>query len=558
MLANLSFDQKIELVELLEEKQRRVKHSTVVGLVCPDKGLTHCIKKVSGEWITVTDKAEVFLPAKLERVITSTKRFIIVIGGRGSAKSISIGDICLIKAKDEGVKTYCLREYQSSIKNSVHSLLKAEKERLGFEGFEALDNSIRYNGEDAFQFAGLARNVDSIKSAHGFKNYWTEESQTVSDASLKSLTPTARNAPNKGLPLKFLDHTEKDEEESIVKQGAGMIFSANPARSEDAFSQRFIIPFKDVLDRDGIYEDNLHLIVVMNYVDNPWYEESGLEDERAFDYDFMSRAKYRWIWEGDFNDDVEDSIIEAEWFDAAIDAHKVLGFEPRGLKVCAHDPSDRGADAKGLALRHGVVLMDVDENTKDDVNDGADWAADRAIQFDADVFAYDSCGLGATLRRQINSSFKGKKTMITPHNGASAVDNPNQIYQGKNEEVNETRKPKSNKETFKNKRAQDYISLADRFYLTYRAVVHKEYHDPDTLISISSNIKLMTKLRSEICGIPLKPNGAGLIQIMDKAQMRSIGIKSPNLSDSVNIAYSCTGTVKSSKPEHISLKFTQR
>ena len=53
------------------------------------------------------------------------------------------------------------------------------------------------------------------------------------------------------------------------------------------------------------------------------------------------------------------------------------------------------------------------------------------------------------------------------------------------------------------------------------------------MISISSDINLLDKLRAEVCRIPLKPTGNGLIQIMPKPEMSKMGINSPNMADSV-------------------------
>ena len=76
------------------------------------------------------------------------------------------------------------------------------------------------------------------------------------------------------------------------------------------------------------------------------------------------------------------------------------------------------------------------------------------------------------------------------------------------------------------------MKLAKRFYNTYRAVVKKEYVDPDTIISISSDIKLIDKLRSEVCRIPRKPNGSGKIQLMSKVDMKNkYDIESPGMAD---------------------------
>ena len=74
------------------------------------------------------------------------------------------------------------------------------------------------------------------------------------------------------------------------------------------------------------------MIVVINWRDNPWFGKEG-EALRKWDYENLSRAKYNWIWEGKYNDAVDDSIIQPEWVDAAVDAHlKIKGMD-RGVKA---------------------------------------------------------------------------------------------------------------------------------------------------------------------------------------------------------------------------------
>ena len=59
-------------------------------------------------------------------------------------------------------------------------------------------------------------------------------------------------------------------------------------------------------------------------------------------------------------------------------------------------------------------------------------------------------------------------------------------------------------------------------------------HDPAQMISFSSSIKDMQRLRSEVCRIPRKRNGNGKFQIMSKDDMkRLLQIDSPNMADSV-------------------------
>jgi phage terminase large subunit len=523
-----SREARIEYLRLLEEKERRLSLrksvGTVVGLVHPVHGHTHSVVRRHGEWRTVDEEPDVYLPAKLEVVLKSKKRFIIVIGGRGSGKSVGIADICLIDAKDAGIKTYCLREYQSSIKNSIFSLLREEIGRLGFDGFTQQSSSIKFGAADAFQFAGLSRNVDSIKSAHGFSRYEVEEAQFISDDSLNALTPTARKKPKKGMPTTLEEVTESDN--------VSMVFIANPSSSEAPFSKRFINPFKEHLDRDGIYEDDLHLIVVMNYTDNPWFHESGLEEERQWDFKNRSRSLYDHIWLGHFNDSVENALIMSEWFDACIDAHKKLGFAAAGARIAAHDPSDTGPDSKGFAARHGSVVLSVKEMEDGTVNEGGHWAAGEAIQFQADAFAWDGDGMGIALTEQVGHDFDGKHAQLSVFRGSESPDFPDAVYAPSM--VSPVAHQKTNKDTFRNKRAQYYFELRDRCYRTYRAVVHGEYHDPDKMISFDSSIELLSKLRAELCRMPIKPNGNGLFELYTKQEMKSkFKMASPNLADSV-------------------------
>ncbi len=525
--------QKLELVQLLAEQQRRQanKTNTVVGFVCPEKGFTHALKKVKGKWEQTDQQPSVYLAAKMEKALVSDKRFVVILGGRGSSKSVSAGDIRLIGAADNAEKTYCLREYQSSIKNSVHSLLKEEIDRLEFKQFEVLQNSIHYKDKDCFEFAGLARNVDSIKSAYGFKCFLVEEAQSLSSESLQALTPTARAKPNKGLPIQFRDDQGVEELQAlIVNTGVSIMFVANPGSSEDPFSKRFITPFLADLERDGIYEDELHLIMVMNYTDNPWFAESGLEAERVWDYEHLDRALYDHIWLGKFNDSVDSALIKADWFDACIDAHKVLGFEPRGVKISSHDPSDEGKDTKGYVMRHGSVVLDVQEKSDGNVNEGGHWAANIAIAQQVDCYSWDGGGMGVGLAEQNGKDFMGKKIQLSMFIGAETPDNPDSAY--KPALMSAVQQQRTNKQAFKNKRAQYYFELRDRVYRTYRAVVHKEYCDPDNLISFSATIPLLSKLRAEVCRLPIKPNNNGLNELYTKEEMRSkFKIASPNLAD---------------------------
>ena len=447
------------------------------------------------------------LPQKIRPLLEKKKRFKIAVGGRGSAKSTSFADIFSFKAQTEGAKVGCFREYQNSIEDSVHALIKEEIGRLNIPGFNIGKAIIDHTGGGGFRFKGLSRSIDAVKSMHGFKYFWIEEAQFLSGSSIKILIPTVR---------------EDDSE---------LWFSANPIGSSDPFSQRFIVPYQKELQRDGFYEDDDHYIVFMNYSDNPWFPEV-LENDRKRDFATLDRALYDHIWEGAFNDHVEDSIVKAEWFDACIDSHKKLGWKPRGALVVSHDPSDTGEDAKGLAARMGGLIFDAQERVFGDVNEGCDWALDYAITNKADTFIWDGDGLGASLKRQIKQALRETKINPVIFKGSNAVDFPSRLYE--DPEKSDKDSPTTNGNTFKNKRAQYYWALRDRVLNTYQAVEKNRYRDPDSLVSFSSKIEGLQQLRSEVCSIPRRYNSNGLIQIMSKPDMkRLLKLKSPNIADSV-------------------------
>lgn len=475
-------------------------------------------------------KRELKVNYKIWEGMNKPQPIIVFIGGRGSGKSLGVGDVLTFEMETKGYDVYCLREFQDSLSDSVHKVFKTSVEdRLGLDGWDIQQSTVIAPSGAKTTYKGANRNPDAMQSAQGYLRSWFEEAHRASQASLDKLLPTILRNP-----------------------GAKCIFTANPQSSGDPFSQRFIVPYQETLERQGWYEDELHYICVVNWRDNPWWNAEQ-EALRKWDYENLSRAKYDWIWEGKFLDTVDDAIIEAEWFDACIDAHEKLGFKVRGKKVVAHDPSDMGGDAKGLAFRHGVVFKDVASMEYGDVNEGLDWATSYAINHNANAFTWDCDGLGAALRKDVSDNFRGHDIDQVVFKGSHGVDNPDKQYEPTDDN---SAKPIKNKDLFKNKRAQYYWELRDRCYKTYRAVEHNEYYDPDDLISFSSDIKQLQQLRSEICRIPRKPNGAGLIQILSKPEMKAKEIPSPNMADSVMMSLSIGDKIakrKSIKPKRVSI-----
>lgn len=467
---------------------------------------------------------------KLHPVFTKPKRIKIIVGGRGSTKSTGIADHVDVKLM-QGELWCCAREHQNSIEESVHRTLLDEIARLGLPGFTDTKTSITHTSGGRAFYKGLNRNITSLKSTlSGVDGLWIEEGEDLSDNTLRILTASVR--------LNATD-TQRAIDGEDVKLPE-IIITMNRGARDGAVAQKWLARAESDLAKCGYYEDDLLMVVEMNYTDMPeqWFLQSGLEAERLDDYEKLSRAQYDHKWLGHYLDSVDNPLILSEWIDASIDAHLKLGFKPLGVKVVSHDPSDTGPDDKGLCVRHGPVILDVQAQSFGDINDGCDWATDRAISEAADCFIWDCDGMGVGLRKQVLESLSGKHMDHVMFKGSEGVLNPKSIYQPYDDAPDS--KAKTNEHTFKNRRSQEYKGLADRFYNTYRAVVKKEYVDPADMISLSSDIEHLSALRSELSRIPLKPNGSGLIQVMSKIEMARapLRIKSPNLADSVYMSYS--------------------
>ncbi|HEY9697028.1 MAG TPA: PBSX family phage terminase large subunit [Trichocoleus sp.] len=114
-------------------------------------------------------------------------------GGRGSGKSYAAADALLITGLIRRIRVLCAREFQVSIKESVHALLKERISALNLEKFyQVQDATILGANGSAFIFKGVRRNIQSIKSMAGITHLWIEEGQTISAESWDVLIPTIR------------------------------------------------------------------------------------------------------------------------------------------------------------------------------------------------------------------------------------------------------------------------------------------------------------------------------------------------------------------------------
>ena len=225
-------------------------------------------------------KAE--FPIKLKGLFEKS-RYKVAYGGRGGAKSWGIARALLIKGAKDPMRILCAREFQTSIKDSVHKLLCDQIEALGLLGFyEITQNSIRGKNGTEFAFAGLKNNIANIKSYEGVDIAWVEEAQTTSRLSWNILIPTIR------------------------KQGSEIWISFNPELETDETYQRFVLkPPADCIQ------------IKINWSDNPWFPDTLMLEKNALkDRDLEA---YNQVWEGLCRQSVDGAIFAKELQQAEMD-----------------------------------------------------------------------------------------------------------------------------------------------------------------------------------------------------------------------------------------------
>jgi phage terminase large subunit len=225
-------------------------------------------------------KAE--FPIKLKGLFEKS-RYKVAYGGRGGAKSWGIARALLIKGAKDPMRILCAREFQTSIKDSVHKLLCDQIEALGLLGFyEITQNSIRGKNGTEFAFVGLRNNVANIKSYEGVDVVWVEEAQTTSRLSWNILIPTIR------------------------KQGSEIWISFNPELETDETYQRFVLkPPADCIQ------------IKINWSDNPWFPETLLLEKDALKA--RDLEAYNQVWEGLCRQSVDGAIFAKELQQAELD-----------------------------------------------------------------------------------------------------------------------------------------------------------------------------------------------------------------------------------------------
>lgn len=230
------------------------------------------------------------IPWKCAWVLSQKKRYKLLHGGRGSAKSWSVARYLVIKAAFGNYRILCTREMQNSIRDSVYKLLVDQIHNLKLENYFAIQKDGIYGrfGSE-FLFKGLKHNISGIRSTEGIDICWIEEAEMVSDDSWMLLIPTVR------------------------KEDSEILITWNPETDGSATDFRFC---KNLPPETAWAE--------VNFEDNPWFPEvlkKEMEYDKRIDFE-----KYEHVWLGKYK----------KYADALIFKGKILveAFEtPSGMQL---------------------------------------------------------------------------------------------------------------------------------------------------------------------------------------------------------------------------------
>lgn len=307
--------------------------------------------------IITTAPPEILIPAEFARLFDADWREAAVYGGRNSLKSHTVARILLIRAMQQRTRVFCGREFQNSIADSSHQLLKDLIDYYQLRDFKVTDNSIvnTANGSD-FLFKGIRLNIQSIKSIEGIDLAWIEEAQTISDTSIEVLTPTVR------------------------KPGSQIIWTYNRLTEDDPVHKRLV---KE--GRPNTLILNVNYDVAMKY---GWMSDdlvAEMEDDKI-----KRPGLYANKWLGEPLQQGDKAILSR---DAVVEAMNRRVDEEGAIEIGV-DVARFGDDRTVMVKRKGHQVIAAEEYTKKSTTEVRDLVAAFADQDKKVLIKVDDTGVG--------------------------------------------------------------------------------------------------------------------------------------------------------------------
>lgn len=322
-------------------------------------------------------------------------RYKVGFGGRAAGRTWNYARALLMLGGQASRRVLCCREYQKSIRESVHKTLCDQIDNLRMNYLYEVEQASIHAREGAvcpdgspnksdFIFTGLHNNVSEVKSTEGIDVAWGEEAHNLSKFSFETLDPTVRKA------------------------GSEIWFSFNTQLETDFVYDFFVAkPPPNAIVR--------HL----TWRDNPWLDDvnrAQMEYMRANDFD-----AYLNVWEG------QPRLM----LEGAVYAEELRRVRASG-RICTvpYDPNfpvdvifDLGKrDATAMWFRQQIAfetrIIRAYQNTGLEVEDYLDYLQGLKYFYGTIWLPHDAkakrLGTKKTIQEQFQQNFGTKNVRIVP------------------------------------------------------------------------------------------------------------------------------------------------
>ncbi|MCL6229244.1 PBSX family phage terminase large subunit [Bartonella bilalgolemii] len=349
--------------------------------------------------------AQIALIPKLIPIFTGKADVRAAWGGRGSGKTRSFALMTAVigyhhgKAGERGI-ILCARQFQNSLAESSLEEIKRAIESYSFlsDYYEIGDKYIRSkDGCIVYAFAGLDRNIASVKSMGRILLCWVDEAEPVTDAAWQVLIPTLREEGKEW-------HSE-------------LWVTWNPCRENAAVEKRF-----------RFTKDPNIKGVEINWRDNPKFP-AKLNRDRTADLE-QRPEQYQHIWEGEYLQAMQGAYYQRLLLEAEQEGRiTIVPRDPLIQVKIFWDIGGTGAKADATALwvaqfvGREIRVLDYYEAQGQPLSEHIGWICHKGYEKALMVLPHD----GATKDRVYNVSFEsalqqaGFRTQIIPNQGVGAV-----------------------------------------------------------------------------------------------------------------------------------------
>ncbi len=265
---------------------------------------------------------ELEIPDKLVPVFEGSADYRGAYGGRGSAKTRTFAKMTAVRAlqlaaSGETGIIVCGREFMNSLDESSLAEVKAAiaSEPWLATQFDVGEKYVRTNDRRIeYDFVGLNRNLDSIKSKARILLLWVDEAEPVTETAWSKAVNTVREV------------------------GAEVWVTWNPERDNSDTHKRF-----------RLNPPANSKIVEMNWRDNPWFP--GTLNRKRLDDQEKRPDSYDHVWEGDFVTVVEGAYYASDLTKAKAEGRIArVAFDPLMTVRLFFDIGGTGARADACSI----------------------------------------------------------------------------------------------------------------------------------------------------------------------------------------------------------------